>query len=72
MAKKGFSKNSQSYTGYDNEMVACLSALGKVKVAKQEEKMCIRDRYNIGNVYVKSEKIDQAIEAYSEVIRQDK
>ncbi len=28
--------------------------------------------YNIGNVYVKSEKIDQAIEAYSEVIRQDK
>ena len=37
LAKKGFSKNSQSYTGYDNEMVACLSALGKVKVAKQEE-----------------------------------
>lgn len=37
LAKRGFSKNSQSYTGYDQEMVASLSHLGKVKVAKQEE-----------------------------------
>lgn len=36
LEKRGFSKNSQSYIGYDNEMVACLSQLGKVKVAKQE------------------------------------
>lgn len=37
IAKRGFSKNSQSYIGYDNEMVNVLSGMGKVKVAKKED-----------------------------------
>lgn len=37
ISQKGFSKNSQSYLGYDNEMVSALSKWGKVKIAKKEE-----------------------------------
>lgn len=37
LAEKGFSKNSQSYIGYDNEMVQALSARGKVRVVKEEQ-----------------------------------
>lgn len=36
IAKRGFSKNSQSYLGYDNEMVKTLSELGKVKINKEQ------------------------------------
>lgn len=36
LARKVFSKNSQSYAGYDNEIVRILSASGKVKVAKNK------------------------------------
>lgn len=34
LARKVFSKNSQSYFGYDNEIVKMLSSLGKVRIAK--------------------------------------
>lgn len=37
IAERGFSKNSQSYMGYDNEMVKALSKYGKVKVVRKEE-----------------------------------
>ena len=41
ISKRGFSRNSQSYIGYANEMVNVLSGLGKVKVAKKENTFII-------------------------------
>lgn len=41
IAKRGFSKNSQSYLGYDSEMVNTLSELGKVKINKEENSFII-------------------------------
>jgi len=37
LANKVFSKNSQSYAGYDNEIVRILSKAGKVRVAKNKD-----------------------------------
>lgn len=35
LRRKVFSKNSQSYAGYDNEIVKALSEIGKIRVAKK-------------------------------------
>lgn len=37
LEKRGFSRNSQSYVGFDHEMVGLLSGMGKVKAAKDED-----------------------------------
>lgn len=43
---RGFAKNSQSYLGYDNDMVRELSKFGTIKVTKDPDSYVIIDRSN--------------------------